>query len=156
MAFKLHTEARDWFKKISGSEPLNTLFDLYHICLTLGLASKRFESEGDSMDEFMDDFTIRYRPFQSLMIGGMIAAVLARKGISVSDRCSVAQEIGRMVSGDTTRGDLTADGFRELNGYALGGFNYLRENFDAPPQHAVWFLSRYSQLLSETGAPPKI
>lgn len=150
MAFKLHKESRDWFKKIFGKSPFGTMFDLYQTCLILGLAAERCEADESSMAEFMDEFIQRYRPYQTTIIGSMISVVLKRKGISTSDREAVAKEISRLVSGDSARGDLTSEGFRELNGYALGGFNLLRENFDTPPQHPASFLAKYREILEET------
>ena len=150
MALKLHKESRDWFKKIFGKSPFGTMFDLYQACLVLGLAAERCEPEESSMTEFMDEFIQRYRPFQATIIGSMISVVLSRKGISSADREAVAKEISRLVSGDSARGDLTVEGFRELNGYALGGFNLLRESFDSPPQNPASFLAKYRQILDET------
>lgn len=150
MAFKLHKESRDWFKKINGVSPFGTLFDIYHACLILGLAAERCESEEGSTTEFMDEFIQRYRPFQTTIIGSMISVILKRKGISSSDREAMAKEIGRLISGDSARGDLTVEGFRELNGYALGGFNLLRETFNAPPQNPASFLAKYRQIIEET------
>jgi hypothetical protein len=102
------------------------------------------------MTEFMDEFIQRYRPYQTTIIGSMISVVLKRKGISYSDREAVAKEISRLVSGDSASGDLTVEGFRELNGYALGGFNLLRESFNSPPQHTASFLAKYRKILDET------
>jgi hypothetical protein len=150
MAFKLHKESRDWFKKIFGKSPFGTMFDLYQACLILGLAAERCEPDESSMTEFMDEFIQRYRPYQTTIIGSMISVVLKRKGISYSDREAVAKEISRLVSGDSASGDLTVEGFRELNGYALGGFNLLRESFNSPPQHTASFLAKYRKILDET------
>ena len=150
MSFKLHKESRDWFKKLSGKSPFGTMFDLYQACLILGLAAERCETEEGSTTEFMDEFIQRYRPYQTTIIGSMISVVLRRKGISLSDREAVAKEISRLVSGDSARGDLTTEGFRELNGYALGGFNLLRESFDSAPQHPASFLAKYRKILEET------
>jgi hypothetical protein len=147
MAFKLHPEAREWFKKINNQGPFGTLFDIYQCCLTLGLSTGRWEPDTDTVDGFMDEFIARYRPYQSLIIGSVVATVLIRKGIISTDREAIAKEIARIVSGDSVRGELTVEGFREINGYAMGGFNHLRENFDDRPQQSVYFLSYYRQLL---------
>ena len=150
MAFKLHKEARDWFKGISGKEPFGTLFDVYQACLVLGLATERGGSDEGSLVEFMDEFIQRYRPYQTALVGTLVSTVLLRKGITASDRKAVAGEIGRLVSGDSLRGDLTPDGLREMNGYALGGFNLLRERFEVPPQNSAAFFEKYRALLEET------
>lgn len=151
MGFKMHSDSREWFKKITDSKPFATLFDVYHCCLVLGLAAERWE-ESEGGDEFMDDFIGRYRPYQSLIVGSVVAAVLKRKGIPSTDRSGVSAVIACIVSDDSVRGDLTPEGFKEINGYALGGFNYLRENFDDKPQQAVYFLKHYQDLLKRAKA----
>lgn len=74
MAFQLHTDARDWFKKVQNRSPLDTMFDTYALCLSLGIAGSRFKpmdaSEGD---EFVGEFIQRYKPYELLMVGAMLA-----------------------------------------------------------------------------------
>lgn len=150
MSFKLHKEAREWFAGVFGEEPFGTLFDVYQACLVLGLAAERSESDAGPLNEFMDEFIQRYRPYQTALVGSLTATVLQRKGITSADREAVASEMGRLVSGDSLRGDLTAEGLREMNAYALGGFHMLRERFDSPPQNAAAFFEKYRSLLEET------
>ena len=158
MAFQLHPDARDWFKKVRGKdgkgrEPLQTLFDVYHMCFVLGIARGRFEALGDSGDTFMDEFIQRYRAYHLLMIGAMISKSLQRQGVAVSDRKAVAQEVVRFVDSSGVGMVLKAEGFRELNGYAAGGFDYLREEITSPPGDMVYLLNRYSRLLKEENTP---
>jgi hypothetical protein len=150
MSFKLHKEARDWFSGLFGKEPFGTLFDCYQTCLVLGLARERYEFDDKAMEEFMDEFTQRYRPHQTIIVGTLVSTAIQRKGITSSDSQAVAEEIGRLVSGDSSRGDLTPEGFKEMNRYALGGFNMLRERFDLAPSNTAAFFEKYRDLLEET------
>jgi hypothetical protein len=159
MAFQLHPDARDWFKKVrgggaKGKEPLETLFDVFHMCFILGIARGRYEPLGDSGDTFMEEFIQRYRDHQLLMIGAMISAALERQGVAVDDRAAVVKEVERFVDSSGLGMVLKPDGFRELNGYAAGGFNCLREAMSNPPNDMVFLLDRFHLLLNEKG--PKL
>lgn len=154
MAFQLHPDARDWFKKVrgkdgKGKEPLETLFDVYHMCFVLGVARGRFEPLGDLGDTFMDEFIQRYRAHHLLMIGAMISKSLERQGVAVDDRKAVVKEVERFVDSTGLGMILKPDGFRELNGYAAGGFNYLREELSGPPSDMVFLLDRFYLLLNQ-------
>jgi hypothetical protein len=148
MAFQLHPEARNWFKKVQGKIPLETLFDSYALCLNLGVASGRFKPiEPAEGDEFVQEFIQRYKPYELLMVGAMLSKTLQRQGVALSDRLAVVKELERLVDSRGNGFQLTAAGFREINGYAAGGFNYLREELEEPPNDIGYLLDRFYQLL---------
>jgi hypothetical protein len=159
MAFQLHPDARDWFKKVrgkdlKGKEPLETLFDVYQMCFVLGIVRGRFEPLGESGDTFMDEFIQRYRAHYLLMVGSMISRSLQRQGVPVTDRKAVVQEVERFVDSSGVGMVLRPEGFRELNGYAAGGFRYLTEELTSPPGDMVYLLDRYAQLLKKGDSAP--
>jgi hypothetical protein len=153
MNFQLHPEARQWFKKVrgidnKGNEPLETWFDVYQLCFTLGIAKAKYEPLDASGDTFMEEFIQRYRPYRHLIIGAMLVKALKRQSISLTSRVEVVKEIERLVQSDESSIELTPAGFRELNAYANGGFNCLREELEDPPNDMAFLLSRYQRLMT--------
>jgi hypothetical protein len=148
MPFQLHPNARDWFKKVQGKEPLEKLFDSFALCLSLGIGTGRFEplvpAEGD---EFVGEFIQRYKPYELLMVGAMLSKSLQRQGVAVSDREAVIKELERLVDSSGNGFELTPAGFREINGYAAGGFNFLREELEEAPNDIGYLMDRFYELL---------
>jgi hypothetical protein len=153
MPFQLHKDARTWFKKVLDQNPLPTLFDVYQLCFTLGIAAGRHEPIDEGGDDFMDEFIQRYRPYELLIIGAMLAESLDRQGVALTDRAEVVREIERLVDSKGVGLHLTQNGYRELNAYATGGFNYLREELEDPPNNMVYLLNRYHELMKKPRQP---
>ncbi len=150
MSFQLHPEARNWFKKVQGQDPLPTLFDVYQLCFNLGIAHGRCTHLDDGVDNFMDEFIQRYRNHQMLMVGTMLTHAMKRQGIELTDRSAVVEEIERLVDSSGMGMQLTSEGYREMNAYAAGGFNALREELEEPPSEITYLLKRFRTFLKGT------
>src|SRR5262249_41527879 len=111
----------------------------------------RYEPLDEGGDEFMDEFIQRYRPFELLIIGCMVTKSLERQGVSLTDRAEVVHEIERLIDSRGLNLHLTSEGYRELNGYAAGVFNVLREDLEEPPSDMAYLLNRYRALMQEAG-----
>ncbi len=146
MSFKLHPEADNWFRRIDGQQPFESKFDVYYLCAMIGFQKGRSEPL-ENGNEFVKDFTQRFRPYQILLVGRLISSVLKRKGIHVDERAAVVKEISALVNGAAASGELTPEGVRELNEYAAGGFNYLREQLSDMPNNPIYLLSRCKDIL---------
>ena len=65
----------------------------------------------------------------------------------MSDREAVVKELERLVDSRGNGFELTPAGFREINGYAAGGFNYFRDELEEAPNDIGYLLDRFYQLL---------
>ena len=68
MPFKLKDQAFSWFKHIDRKPPLTTQFDLYYLCLLIGLISGKSDSPGQSQD-FVGHFVDGYYPYRRIIAG---------------------------------------------------------------------------------------
>ena len=153
MSFKLHPDARTWFHRIEGHEPFGTHFDFYYLCVMVGIHRGRADHL-EAGHEFVNEFIQRYRPYQTLLVGALISAVLKRKGIFVNERETVVKEIARLVNGSSSGGELTSEGFQELNDYAAGGFNEIREQLEDLPNNPIYLLARCREILAVANSDP--
>ncbi len=147
MPFRMRSDVDDWFRHISKREPIQTKFDLYYLCLLIGLASGRSDRPTNA-GEFVDDFVKDYKPMQRLIIGLMLVAELNRLGIDLSERGEVQRQISRYLDPNNPA-NLTEEGFNRLNAYASGGFNYLVERHADKPRNIEEFLQIYVQLTKD-------
>lgn len=154
MAFRMRQEVEDWFKHISKEEPLETKFDLYYLCLMMGLATSRFDPlQGGA--EFVDNFVVDYKPVQRLIIGLLLIAEMSRLEINLMDR-DKTQDLINTYLDPTQPSHLRDMGFGRLNEYANGGFNEIMENLGDKPHHVEPFLQWYTQTLSKKATMNKL
>ena len=149
MSFQLHPDAELWFKKVFKKEPLGTYFDVYQLCFTLGIAGNRHAPLDKDGRTFTDEVIQRYKTHKLLLVGAMLAKTIKRQGVELADRNAVVKEIERLVDSSGGGMELTPDGYRELNAYATGGFNCLRDDLEEAPSDMTYLLDRYHKLLDE-------
>jgi len=151
VSFRLRTDAEKWFAELDGREPIKTKFDLYYFCAMAGLASGRATDAaklGLATREMVDYFVEDYRPAQRLMIGLLVIAELRRNGIGFEEKAAVRDVFKRLVSPNSPS-NLTEEGFRALNGYASGGYEFLAEQRETKPASVDEFLRDYLLLIDE-------
>ncbi len=154
MSFRLRTDAVKWFGEIEGREPIKTLFDLYYFCAMAGLSSGRFSDPVKlslPTREMVDYFVEDYRSAQRLIIGLLVIAELRRVGIGFGEKAAVRDEFKRLVSPNSPS-NLTDEGFKVLNGYASGGYEFLSESRETKPASVDEFLRDYLLLIDEATA----
>lgn len=150
MPFRLRTDAEKWFSEIDGREPIKTKFDLYYFCLLAGLASGRYvdiSRQGVTARDIVQDFILDYRPAARLMIGLLLVAELSRSGIAPSERLAVRKLVKQLVEPGSS--GLSDEGFRAMNGYASGGYEFLAESRDHRPASPDEFLRDFTVLIGE-------
>ena len=147
--FRLRKDAENWFKHIAEEPPLTTKFDLYYLCLMLGLAARRASDpvkSGTSAPGFVDQFVREYKGQERLILGLLLRAELAGPGYEPDERDEVRQTLAGLVEGN----GLSDKGVSRLNEYASGGFDALQERYgDVAPYSTEEFLPRYVGLLRE-------
>ena len=143
MAFRLSPGVEQWFSHLDGKAPFRTKFDLYYLCLMLGLASgRRADPAGP---DFIDYFVDTYKSSQRLIAGLLTVAELKKLGIDMEDKAAVRKVIAELFDPAAPTG-LSDEGIKSLNRYASGGFAHLTEAVEKP-HHAEAFLPEYHQLL---------
>ena len=145
MSYQLHPEAPIWFDRVLHKAPIKTLYDVYHVCFSIGIAHSKFtplEASGHVLTEVIKN----YESTQILLLGVMVTASLKRSGVNFNERHTVMNEIERLVK--TSSGAPSKEGYRNMNAYALGGFNILREEFGGDkPLEITYLLDKVSNLL---------
>lgn len=144
MPFKLKEQAFSWFKHIDRVSPFNTQFDLYYLCLLIGLISGKSDSPHQSQD-FVDHFVAGYYPYRRIIAGLLLHTELKHFGIALSESDEIKQKIELLLSSSDNM--LTKDGFDKLNSYASGGFNIICSDIIDKPRNTSEFLLQYSSLL---------
>ncbi|MCY3541970.1 MAG: hypothetical protein OXH31_08730 [Gammaproteobacteria bacterium] len=128
MPYRLHKDIENGLKNVLDDKSvLKTQFDVYYLCLLVGLASGTKTNQGvTGVQPFIDHFTDDYRPVKHLLIGLLIVSEIRYFGISMTDKDKVRSEIRRIVDPERVD-DLTPVGIELLNAYACGGYEFLRD-----------------------------
>jgi len=155
MAFRLRHDVEEWFGAIRKQKPIETNFDVYYLCLMLGLASGRSSQPSARCEKiaegFVDNFVVAYRPYQRLIVGLMLTAELHSMGVSLGESDFVRKKLLELVD-PTSPTNLTEVGMTKLNEFSSGGFDYLTEEIDSKPYHVEEFLQTYTKLLRMAAA----
>ena len=150
--FRLRQDAEEWMQKIASSHPISSKFDLYYLCVMVGLAKGEMSNpreNGRNAPEFVRVFIEDYKPSQHLIVALLIVAELGRLGITMSEKESVRNCIKRLVKPDSQTG-LTDEGIETLNKYASGGFDCIRAKYGySKPQKTEVFLQNIVNLTRE-------
>jgi hypothetical protein len=141
--FRFPQEADNWFSHLRDKPPLRVKFDLYYLCLMLGLAAGR--KADPAGPEFVGHFVDDYRSSQRLIAGLLTIAELKIHGIDMQEKSDVRRVIAELFDPNSPTG-LSEEGMRNLNKYASGGFAYLSE-IREKPHHADEFLADYLKIL---------
>lgn len=148
---RLRNDVEKWFSNIDGKNAIKTKFDLYYICLMLGLSTGRKSDprqDGRAAPEFIRNFIDDYKPSQQLITGLLIVAEINMLGIDLSEKDAVRKEIRKLVAPNSPSG-LSAIGEDALDKYASGGFDYLNSKRDQKPFHTEEFLRDYVNIIRE-------
>ena len=144
----MSTEADDWFKHLFKQGPIQTKFDLYYMCLLMGLAMGKSDRLRDA-PEFVDSFVADYRSVQRLIIGLFILAEMSRLGLDLTDREEVRKLLNKYLD-PASPAHLREEGFTKLNEYAHAGYLAIAMALhDQKPYHLETFLQWYGRELTQ-------
>lgn len=144
MEFRLSQEGEAWFSNVRDKGPFKSKFDLYYLCLMMGMAAGR--KADPAGQEFIGYFIDDYKSSGRLIAGVLIVAELKGLGIDMTEKSDVRRVIAELLDPNTATG-LSDEGMRNLNRFAAGGFAYLSENREKP-HHADEFIADYRRLLN--------
>lgn len=151
-SFRMRQDTEDWFSNISKKKPpINTKFDLYYLCLMIGLAGGRCSEPSNrcpQCTDFVDEFVKDYKPQQNLIVGLLIRVELANKGISLDEKDGTKDLLIKLIDPNSIT-NLTDYGIERMNAYSSGGFDYLTEKFGSKPYYVEEFLITYVEFLRE-------
>ncbi len=145
MSFFLRKEAVRWFSNISKKKGiLKTEFDLYYLCMTLGLAKGQSSPIGDAK-EIVQNFVSDYEQTKRLVGATAFSAELNYFGISIDDKSDVQKQICDHFSANNAN-YLTDSAIKRMNEYASGGYDIITQRMEKP-HHVEYFLMNYYKLL---------
>lgn len=152
--FRLPKDAKEWFKKISGS--FNLDFDIYYFCLMAGLAKGKKESfPATETSDLINRFPQEYRAESKIITSLFLKKELDKMGVSLKDRKAVHETIRRYIDSSYPSG-FSDEGQREINKYANGGLEVLKEHFGDEPVTIEGFLLRFAQLIDDINTEVKV
>ena len=150
--FRLRVDAEEWMRHVAPpNDPIDSKFDLYYLCLLVGLAGRRKsnpKTEGRKATDLVNYFIEDYKPSQFLIISLLIVAELGRLGINLDERKSVRKRITKLVKPNSQSG-LTDYGMEMLNQYASGGFDLILSKRYTPPYNTEDLLRTILALTKE-------
>ncbi len=153
--FRLRNDARAWFMHVHDfraqrrSAPLPLRFDVYYTCLMAGLATgKKLAVKPDEATDIVDNFPDSYRPKGRIIIALFLSRELKELAISPSNRTKLHATTAHLVDPHSPS-RLSAEGFKQMNRYAHGGFDVLSDEwFEDKPRIIETFLPRYKSKLA--------
>lgn len=154
MSFRLRSDARKWFSEIETREPKKSVWDLYYFCLMVGLAGGRKRDPVDNnlqTIELVDYFIEDFKPAQQLILGLLIDAEIKKSGIALTEKAAVRDVIRQLISAGNNA-NLTEYGFKTLNAYASGGYDFMAAARDTKPQSPEEFHRDFVSLVDEAAA----
>lgn len=148
--FRMRSDSDRWFRYIVDQAPIKTKFDVYYLCLMLGIEAGELDDVTDAI-EIYQKFPQEYEGSRLQVIALLISAELRREGIEFNEREAVQSLIARYIATDSPS-NLSQEGFKRANSYASGGFNLLVEAYGEPPKDVHAFLAKYAQFIGSTKA----
>lgn len=147
--FRLRLEARNWFKYLRNEKMLGMDFDAFYFCFIAGVTAVRKKTvPQDKTAELVAYFPDRYKERGRLLVGLFLISEMKRLGVSMSERSDVRSVIANLVKPDS-QNFLSAEGVREFNQYAHGGYDQLTEWFDERPRSLETFLRGFKQKMDQ-------
>lgn len=145
--FRMRSDADRWFRYIVEQAPVKTKFDVYYLCLMVGIKQGELDDVTDAI-EIYQKFPQEYEGSRLQVLALLISAELKREGLEFNERDAVQSVIARYIATDSPS-NLSAEGFKRANSYASGGFNLLVDAYGEPPQDVNAFLAKYAEFIGE-------
>src|SRR5580658_2300682 len=132
--FRLRKDARQWFGSVEAELGKTRYFDMFYFCLAVGLTrGKKSDVTDRESDELVDYYPGEYLHQRNTMTAWLISAELRAMGISMEERSAMHQHIRNLVD-NSSPSFLNANGVKEMNRYASGGFDLLFDELVDPPR----------------------
>tara|TARA_B100000959_G_C14791911_1_gene545964 strand:- start:305 stop:775 length:471 start_codon:yes stop_codon:yes gene_type:complete len=145
--FRLTGENRSWFQGISKNFKNN--FDMYYLCLLMGLASNYkgdVPDKGDLITYWPDEGN--YAGNQNFIIGLILFLEAKNMGVDIKEKSKTTKLLNNYIDPDSFSKLSSKAGFREANRYASGGCEIMKDNIQKPNLFGV-FLKKYHEELTK-------
>ena len=147
MGFKLSSNSSEFHRKLtqrSTSGAVKTKQEWYWLCAQVGLIRNERTDEEPSEGDFVQGWTDSIKPHSKLILGMLFKRYVEAFPDIMLDRQirSFMEEI--FDSGGT---NLLVRGYEELNRYAQGGFEIIKDEMIEVPQELFIFLIKYHKII---------
>lgn len=148
MAYKLHKNYNDFFRKLNPNRNgFNTLFDIYYLCLMIGLKYKKIGSTDMlKSDAFSKEIIDAYKDSKYKIIALLIQTEMERnKRIDQDNQHEVEKLISEIIDYES-KDHISDKGVELLNLYAASGFEKIQSNIN-DNNHIENFFQEYLELI---------
>lgn len=148
--FRLEDDANAYFEKIPKPSKYHAGFAIklqkYWLCALLGLASNENRDPIDTGD-VVDSFPTPLREHAHLIRALAFWRYASERGVGVDNPDDIMDAIRCFFDDDA--GSRMSGGVAELDKFAAGGFDIIRNRWPSPPQDLDTFLLGYVQALED-------
>nr|AIF04276.1 hypothetical protein [uncultured marine group II/III euryarchaeote KM3_173_A11] len=147
MGFKLSSKSRKFQRKLnqhSSSGEVKTKQEWYWLCAQVGLIRNDKADEEPSGADFVQGWTDSIKPHSNLILG-MLFKRYVENFPDIMLQTQVRQFMEEIFDSEGT--NLSVRGHEELNRYAEGGFEIIRDEMIDVPHELFIFLNKYHQII---------
>lgn len=152
--FHMRKDAEVWFRDLfvdqhNKKKPFEVKYDLYYLCLMLGLAHRQTSdptASGRKTTGFIDHLPQTYKPTQRLVLGLLLRAELESEGVGIDEKEEVRKIINDLI--DPAQG-YSDQAVSRLNAYSSGGFDILVQALPDRPRTTPEFFRIYLEMIEE-------
>ena len=144
--FRLTKDNRSWFQGISKN--FKTQFDMYYLCLMMGLAANHKSNApdtGDLIDYWPKESS--YDNHSNFIIGLILLAEARNFGIDITNKEVTKKHLNTFLDPNEHAKLSLKTGFKEANRYAGGGCEIMRDQWQQKPNLFGVFLKNYQEEL---------
>jgi hypothetical protein len=165
MDFVITDDMKSYFKKISKNytmtnypeSPIENNFDFYYLSLLVGLYKNKKNDLNKNLTDDKDSSVSKLRQSQipknvKSTFSKFISAIYLTKEIknqkiNTEKRANILRFVENRYPVDTDNDhvELSSESMNDMNSYAQGGFEYMRDNI-AEPQDLLIFYDQYLKL----------
>jgi hypothetical protein len=141
MPFRLPKKCRSYFGGLTGKDEakLNILFDGYYLCVLVGLAQAKIDSNADlEPSEFVDEYPNNYQDSRDYIAALLIATEAIRIPVDVLN-ANALEKLMTLLVDSHSKTRLSKDGEERLNQYAARGIDVIIENMAQHSRLEVFF-----------------
>jgi len=143
MSFQQRNDSASWFRKLGFPRQ----FDNLYYCFVIGVSfQKKLSPSSSEVTDVIQHFPEDYAATSNLIVALLLAAELKNKGVNFGDRALVHQAVRKLIDPNSST-KLSAEGIKEFNAYAAGGFDEIASWFPEAPQEPARFYSVYVEKL---------
>ena len=129
--FRLTKDNRSWFQGISKN--FKTQFDMYYLCLMMGLAANH-KSDAPDTGDLIDYWPKEsfYDNHSNFIIGLILFLEAKNSGVDIKEKSKTTKLLNEYIDPESFSKLSLKSGFKEANRFAGGGCQIMRDNMQKP------------------------